>query len=180
MDEKRNQTENLPPKGKLVTAGIIFISGFLSPLLIPIVTSSDLSTGWKAALSGLLALGIPELFMMIAVAVAGKEGFNYIKSKVFGFLKKHAPADTVSKTRYRIGLVLFFIPIIVGWLLPYFTHLIPSYEENRNFISVVGDIVLITSLFVLGGDFWDKLRSLFIYGAKAIFPDKKKSTDNEN
>jgi len=33
---------------------------------------------------------------------------------------------------------------------------------------------------VLGGDFWDKLRSLFIYGAKAIFPDKKKSTDNEN
>lgn len=180
MDEKKNQTENLPPKGKLVTAGIIFVGGFLSPLLIPIVTSSDLSTGWKAALSGLLALGIPELFMMIAVAVAGKEGFNYIKSKVFGFLKKHAPADTVSKTRYRIGLVLFFIPIIVGWLLPYFTHLFPSYEENRNIISVVGDIVLITSLFVLGGDFWDKLRSLFIYGAKAIFPDKKKSTDHEN
>ena len=180
MYEKRNQTESLPPKGKLVTAGIIFVGGFLSPLLIPIVTSSGLSAGWKAALSGLLALGIPELFMIIAVTVAGKDGFNYIKSKVFGFLKKHGPADTVSKTRYRIGLVLFFIPIIVGWLLPYFTHLIPSYEENRNIISVVGDVVLITSLFVLGGDFWDKLRSLFVYGAKVIFPDKKKSTDNEN
>ncbi|MFB3100255.1 MAG: hypothetical protein ACE1ZM_02290, partial [Gammaproteobacteria bacterium] len=141
---------------------------------------SALSAGWKAALTGLLALGIPELFMMIAVAIAGKDGFNYIKSKVFGFLKKHGPADSVSKTRYRIVLVLFFIPIIVGWLLPYFTHLIPSYEENRNIISVVGDVVLITSLFVLGGDFWDKLRSLFVYGAKAIFPDKKKSTDNEN
>ncbi len=180
MDEKRNQTESLPPKGKLITAGVIFVAGFLSPLLIPIVTSSDLSPGWKAALSGLLALGIPELFMMIAVAVAGKDGFNYIKKKIFGFLKKHAPADTVSKTRYRIGLVLFLIPIIVGWLLPYFSHLLPSYEENRNIISVVGDVVLITSLFVLGGDFWDKLRSLFVYGAKAIFPDKKKSTDNEN
>jgi hypothetical protein len=180
MDEKNNQLKSLPPKGKLVTAGIIFVAGFLSPLLIPLVTSSDLSTGWKAALSGFLALGIPELFMMIAAAVAGKEGFNYIKSKVFGLLKKHGPADTVSKTRYRIGLVLFLIPIIVGWLLPYFTHLIPSYEENRNIISVVGDVVLITSLFVLGGDFWDKLRSLFVYGAKAIFPDKKKSTDKEN
>ena len=61
MDEKKNQTENLPPKGKLVTAGIIFVAGFLSPLLIPIVTSSDLSTGWKATLSGLLALGIPMI-----------------------------------------------------------------------------------------------------------------------
>ena len=27
---------------------------------------------------------------------------------------------------------------------------------------------------MLGGDFWDKLRSLFIYGAKAIFPNKNK------
>jgi len=180
MDEKNNQNESLPPKGKLVTAGIIFFTGFLSPLLIPIVTSSDLSTGWKVTLSGLLALGITELFMIIAVAVAGKDGFNYIKSKIFRFLNKHGPADTVSKARYRIGLVLFLIPIIVGWLLPYFTHLIPSYEENRNIISVVGDVVLITSLFVLGGDFWDKLRSLFVYGAKAIFPGKKKSTDKEN
>ena len=172
MDEKTTQTESLPPKGKLVTAGIIFVTGFLTPLLIPFVTSSNLSTGWKTALSGLLALGIPEIFMIIAAAVAGKEGFSYIKSKIFGFIKKHGPPDTVSKTRYRIGLVLFLIPIIVGWLLPYFTHLIPSYEENKNLISVAGDVVLITSLLVLGGDFWDKLRSLFIYGAKVIFPKK--------
>ena len=173
MDEKSNQTDSLPPKGKLVTAGIIFVAGFLTPLLIPIVTSSDLSTGWKTVLSGLLALGIPELLMIIAAAVAGKEGFSFIKSKIFGLLKKHGPPDTVSKTRYRIGLVLFVIPILAGWLLPYFTHLIPSYEENKNLISVVGDVVLITSLFVLGGDFWDKLKSLFIYGATVILPAKK-------
>jgi len=69
MNEKGNQTESVTSKGKLTTAGIIFIAGFLSPLLIPIVTSSSLSTGWKAALSGILVLGIPELFMIIAVAV---------------------------------------------------------------------------------------------------------------
>ncbi len=173
MVEKKNQAENLPPKGKLITAGIIFITGFLSPLLIPIVTSSDLSTGWKATLSGLLALGIPELFMIIAAAVAGKEGFRYIKSKIFKFIKKHGPPDMVSKKRYRIGLVLFIIPFLVGWLIPYFSHLLPYYEENRIMINIFGDIILIASLIVLGGDFWDKLKSLFIYGAKAIFPTKK-------
>jgi hypothetical protein len=180
MDEMNSHTKSLPPKGKLVTAGIIFITGFLSPVLIPVVSSSDLSAGWKAALTGFLVFGIPELFMVIAAAVAGKEGFNYIKSKIYGFLKKHGPPDTVSKTRYKLGLVLFLIPILVGLFLPYFTHLIPSYEEYRNLISSIGDIVLVTSLFVLGGDFWDKLRSLFVYGAKAIFPGKKKLTDNEN
>jgi len=177
MNEKNNKIETLPPKGKLVTAGIIFTCGFLSPLLIPFVTSSNLSTGWKATLSGLLALGVPELFMLIAAAVAGKEGFNYIKSKIFGFLKKHGPPDTVSKSRYRIGLVLFTIPILAGWLIPYFSNIIPSYEQNRFLINVVGDIILLASLFVLGGDFWDKLRSLFIYGAKVIFP--KKSSEKQ-
>ena len=108
----------LPGSKILFIAGIIFITGFSSPLLIPVVTSSSLSTGWKATLWGLLALGIPELFMIIAAAVAGNEGFGYIKSKIFGLFKKYGPPDTVNKTRYKIGLVLFLIPILAGWLIP--------------------------------------------------------------
>jgi hypothetical protein len=172
MDIKTNQRIATRPDHKLFAGALIFIFGFLSPLFIPLVTTSDLPTGWKAVLSGLLALGIPELFMMIAVMVAGKEGFNYIRSRIFGFLKKHGPPGMVGKTRYRVGLVLFLIPLFAGWLLPYFSQIISFYEANRFLISVTGDIVLITSLFVLGGDFWDKLRSMFIYGAKASFPDK--------
>ena len=163
MPEQYNQNEYLPPKRKLIAAGIIFIFGFLSPLLIPIVTSSELSIGWKTTLSGLLALGIPELFMIVAAAIAGKPGFAYIKSKLIGFFKKYGPPATVSITRYRIGLVLFLIPIIFGWLLPYISHHIPHYEANKYLVSIFGDIVLISSLIVLGGDFWDKLRALFIY-----------------
>jgi hypothetical protein len=30
--------------------------------------------------------------------------------------------------------------------------------------------VLLISLFVLGGDFWDKLRALFVHSARAVFP----------
>jgi len=41
MTEKNKSAESLPPKGKLVAAGIIFVAGFLSPLLIPVVTSSN-------------------------------------------------------------------------------------------------------------------------------------------
>jgi hypothetical protein len=28
----------------------------------------------------------------------------------------------------------------------------------------------LSSLFVLGGDFWDKVRALFIYDARAVLP----------
>ena len=165
-ENSKDNARVLPNRKKLFVAGTIFIAGFLSPLLIPIVTSSSLSTGWKATLSGLLALGIPELFMVIAAAVAGKEGYKHLKSKIFGFFKKYGPPYTVSKSRYRIGLVLFLVPIIIGWLIPYVVHLIPFYEANRYLINIIGDIMFISGLFVLGGDFWDKLRALFIYNKK--------------
>jgi hypothetical protein len=37
--------------------------------------------------------------------------------------------------------------------------------------AIVGDFILLFSLFVLGGNFWDKLRALFIRDAKVVFPE---------
>jgi hypothetical protein len=36
---------------------------------------------------------------------------------------------------------------------------------------VASDLMFVSSLFVLGGEFWDKLRALFVHGAKARFPE---------
>jgi hypothetical protein len=167
MENEKSQKvgTSLPPRSRLIAAGIVFISGFLSPLLIPLVTSSAIHSGWKVTLAGLLAFGIPELFMIIAACIAGKEGFQFIKSKIFEVFKYAVP-DRVSKVRYKIGLVLFVIPLLLAWLLPYFAFHIPFYEDNLYLINALGDVMMLVSLFVLGGDFWDKLRSLFIQDAR--------------
>ena len=170
----QKQTVN-PPKSRLILGGIVFILGFASPLLIPIVLASELSTAIKSTLSGLLALGIPELGMLIAVAILGKDGFSFLKQKLFGLLKRYGPPDTVSRGRYRFGLILFFLPLLAGLLLPYFESHFNFYAEHEFYFHMIGDSMLFVSLFVLGGDFWDKLRSLAVYGAKAIFPDKNES-----
>ena len=157
-----------PPKSRLIWGGIVFVSGFLSPLLIPWVLSLELSTGMKTLLSGLLALGIPELFMIIAVAILGKPGFTYLKSKIFNWFKKYGPPDTVSLLRYRAGLIFFLIPIILGFVLPYIWEHVPFIKQNILIIVISGDVMLFISLFILGGDFWDKLRSLFVYKSRAV------------
>ena len=144
----------------------ILIVGWLCPLLIPIIAKTSLSTEWKTIISGLLAIGIPEVFTVAAIAIMGKDGYNLIKKRIFSFLKKHGPPDRVSLTRYRIGLVMFVLPVVFGWLGPYGAQKIPGYEAHRFVVSVIGDLMLIASLFVLGGDFWDKIRALFIHGAK--------------
>jgi len=162
-----------PHGGLRFRLGLIILSvGWLSPLLIPVLSRTSLTAEWKTIISGLLAVGIPEVFTVAAIAVMGKSGYNLIKERIFSFFKKHAPPDRVSLTRYRIGLVMFVLPIVFGWLGPYGAHKIPGYETHRFAVSLIGDLMFVASFLVLGGDFWDKIRSLFIHRARVQFNDQ--------
>ncbi len=152
---------------RIASGAVILVAGFLSPLLIPWVTASEWSNGVKTVVSGLLAFGIPELFMLFAVAVMGKSGYEFLKARLGGLLQPLAPPDKVSSTRYRIGLVLFCIPLVFGALLPYGVYFFPAMEKLPLWIFILSDLVFISSFFVLGGDFWDKLRGLFDHGTVA-------------
>lgn len=83
-----------------------------------------------------------------------------------------AKAHKVSKTRFNIGLVLFIVPFIPNYFLAYAPNLFPDAYLVRSIIHFYFDLILISSLFVLGGDFWDKHRDLFIYTAKARFEEE--------
>ena len=147
----------------------IFVLSFCSPALIPLVTSSSLTTEWKTALSGLLALGIPELGAIIAVAIMGKTGFEMLKRWFLARLRRFRPAERVSPMRYRIGLVMFSLPLLCGWLEPYIRAVI-EYEFHWS-LSLTLDLIFIASFFVLGGGFWDKIRALFLHRESVTVPE---------
>ena len=170
MQQETKSMEQPATGWRFPLGAALFIFGWCTPLLIPLVAASGFSKGWKTILSGALAVGIPEVFSIVAIAIMGKEGFAYLKARILGFLKKHGPPDRVGRTRYLIGLVMFVLPLLFGWLGPYGAHRIPGYAAYRFWISLAGDVIFVSSLFVLGGDFWDKVRALFIHGAKAQIP----------
>ena len=157
------------------TGVAVFVLGFAAPLAIPLVTASGLTTGWKAAISGALAVGVPEVMMVVATAVMGKEGFAELKRRVGSLFRRHGPPDEVGATRHRIGLAMFALPLLLALLGPYLHDHLPGYDTRPMWWHVGGDVVFVTSLLVLGGDFWDKLRSLFVHGAKAVFPSEEAS-----
>lgn len=148
----------------------LFTLSIALPVLgVPLVATMGLSTATVTTASGIMLVGA-EVLGVVAVAVMGKSGYAYIKNRVFGFLNQYGPPAEVSRTRYTIGIMMFALPIIFGWVTPYVADFIPVYTGNEFTYAIVGDLLLLVSLFVLGGDFWDKLRALFISGAKAVFP----------
>ena len=166
-----SMTTSPPATAWRIRGGIaLLVVGFLCPLFIPLVARSDLPAAWKGLISGFLAIGLPEILMLAAVAVMGKAGFAALKAKAAGFLKQHGPPERVGPLRYRIGLVLFALPLVFAWLAPYLGSHLPSLEAWRMLLAITGDLILLSSFFVLGGEFWDKVRALFIHGARAVFP----------
>lgn len=135
---------------------------------LSLVSSMNLSTTMTTTVSGGLLVGA-ELLGVAAIAVMGKDGYLFIKERLFGFLKQYGPADKVGKTRYRIGLLMFFIPLLFGWVSPYLIPLITDQGELSLAYAVLGDILFLASLFVLGGDFWDKVRALFDQNANICY-----------
>jgi hypothetical protein len=146
--------------------GVTLIAiGWICPLFIPLVMKSTLSTEWKTALSGFLLVVGPEALSILAIAILGKDGFNFLKEKVFALLRRAAPTAKVSRTRYRAGLAIWVLLFIYGSFVWYAPHLVPGYAENRIAMNLTADFLFIASLFVLGGNFWEKFSALFIYDA---------------
>src|SRR5262249_52817410 len=109
----------------------------------------------------------------------GKENFDRIVSGVKGVLKRLKPAGNVGRTRYTIGLVMFVGPALFAWFAGYFPSWMPEMPAVRLCVNLGLDLIILTSLFVLGGDFWDKLRALFVHDARAVFAPSS-TTDVEN
>ncbi len=153
---------------RLKLGGALFALSIVGPFLfLPLLTAMGLSTAMTATVSGVILAGA-EVLGVAAVAVLGKSGYTYVKGRIFGFLRQYGPPRDVGRTRYNIGLVVFAVPILFGWLAPYAEEFIPGYRENVIAYAVAGDLLLLASLFVLGGDFWEKVRALFIYDIKAV------------
>ncbi len=149
-----------------------FVLGWVCPLFIPLITNSNLATETKTLLSGILLIGAPEVFSVISIVILGKSGFNTIKSTVFTFFKRAMPSGDVSRKRYRIGLFILLLHVIFANFTFYIPDLIPGYIENRVPMNLIADFLFVVTLFILGGDFWEKLRALLLYDAKAYIPRK--------
>jgi len=72
------------------------------------------------------------------------------------------------------------VPILLGFVLPYVWELVPFIKQYLFIIVISGDAILLISLFILGGDFWDKLRSLFVYNSRAVMTNNRSHKTNKN
>jgi hypothetical protein len=138
----------------------------LAWLLIPIEAALLMSGATIAATTaGIVTAN--KVILLLAIVVMGKPGFQELKAKLS---HKLTPATEVSRDPLpdRSRHVLFAIP--ASFLETWASHIAPALVANRLWVDALMGGMLIASLFVLGGNFWDKLRAVFVADARVVFP----------
>ena len=136
-------------------------------LLVPLAAAVDTPGSKVAALSGALFI-LNKILLLLVIAIMGKAGFQELKQHIYGYVSSMAPSTDVDvgPLRHRIGVVMFCLPLLSSFLEPYVAALAPGLRPNSWALQMLGDALLVGSFFVLGGNFWEKLRALFIRTAR--------------
>ena len=145
----------------------IFVLAFAIWLLVPLMAALNASGTFLAALSGAVFVG-NKVLLLVVVAVMGKPGFVQLKRYVFGYVAMLAPAPEVSRLRHAVGLVMFGLPLLTTFLEPYDDYLAPALLTHGWQVELLSDLIFVASFFVLGGNFWDKIRALFVRTAQVV------------
>ena len=146
----------------------LLIVGLIMPAGTLLVAATDWPLAVKTVVSGLLLFGF-EIMLIPAVALMGKDNFDRIWTGTMRLLKTLKPASGVSRRRYTIGLYILVGPTLYAWIASYAPSWLPEDYVLRVWVNLGLDAIALASLFVLGGDFWDKVRALFLRDARAVF-----------
>lgn len=140
-------------------------------LLVPLAAMADISGTRIAALTGALFI-VNKVLLLLVIAVMGKAGFQELKQRLFRHISDFTTSTDVevSSARHRIGTVMFCLPLICSFLEPYVDAVAPGLRPNSWALQLIGDVLLIGSFFVLGGNFWEKFRALFVRKARVLYP----------
>ena len=146
--------------------GLAFLGvALVMPLLALLVLALDLPAEAKAGIMGVLSLGGPEVALVAAAALLGKDTLNVFKSRIFSFLRGFLPTEPVSRGRYYTCIALM-VATYVGWYVyGYFGDLLPE-ELTGQAALVAGDVVFVLAFLAAGPEFWEKVARVFRWAGR--------------
>jgi hypothetical protein len=169
MDARTQNSQSEPPvlvKDWRFYLGMTALTlSIIMPVFALLVPFLGLSVAHSALVAGLLIGGGPEVLALIAVALLGKATFHYFLHRVKKFFRRELLEKSASKGRYYAGLVIN----IASWLPLYLYGYLPAIMPGgsmRIYILASADLIFVASMFVMGAEFWEKVRKIFVWEGK--------------
>jgi len=131
-------------------AGLVFLAG------IGLILAGQ--PGWGV----MFLAGPPEILCLVAAGTLGKENYPPLSRAARRGLRQPESSASASRLRYYTGLAGCLFNGIPLFLYAYVPEILPGGTTKLS-VLLIADAVFFGSLFLAGGEFWEKLRRLFIW-----------------
>lgn len=138
---------------------------------VELVAFLDVSAA-AAVTFGAIYLASGEIAFLAAVALLGKPFVTAVKDKIKGFFRRPgqpARPRSIGRTRHAIGVSLFLLSIVPYYATMGLLLLAHPREPDRQallYLLLAGEALFFVSLFILGEEFWARLKRLFEWPGK--------------
>lgn len=176
MKKKALKEIKLKKDWKYYSGLICLALSFFLPLLGFLIPFLKLPSTITVGIITFLTIGGPEVMILAGSVLLGKDGFRYYRNKIFLLFKRKTKPKPVSKIRYYTGLTIWILSVFPLYINAYFSEIMPQQKYAKNAILISADLIFVISFFILGGNFWEKFKKLFIWDGK----NKNKKLNKEN
>lgn len=149
-----------------------FIPYVFTFLVLPFLPVSNVTA--VSIATGLLISS--EISFLLCVVLLGKPFIQVIKTKIKGIFRKKGETHLkpVGKIRHVVGITMLLVASIVPYSLTEIALLLCYVEKygHTDLINllILGDVLFITSFFILGEEFWARLKKLFEWPGDTEIP----------
>ncbi len=147
----------------------LFGYSFLPVSVVAVLPFLGLTLGQAGAFA-VVFLASGEMAFWCAAALLGKEFLNALKTRMKSWFRRPHEAKPVSLNRHRLGITLLVISFLPYYVMLIYLLFFSHKESEINFLAwtlVGGEAAFMTALFILGGEFWEKLKQLFVWPGEA-------------
>lgn len=149
-------------------------------LLLPLVGGAD---SGSIRLSAVL-LGAGEVLSLTSIAFIGREGFIALKERMARVFRA-SYSGPVSQRRHHVGVALFLFHAASTYFIVLYAYIaitvagidtsadsavfgLGIHEQGRLllFLFIAGEVSLLLSIYVLGADWWERFRQLFVWSGQ--------------
>ena len=176
-DQDETPRRRIAPWRKWLGITIFVLHLILPVLALILVPLFGLPEGVNAILFGLSVVGGPDLLLVASIAMLGKDGVAELMERFGTPLKRVTRWDTVTKTRYTVGLWVAGIALVLPTIILFY------WNESITDIGGApgwGFWVLLASTFAfigavisMGAPLWSRIEAIVTWEAEIILPEDR-------
>ena len=140
-------------------------------MLVPIL---GLPSGTNTLLIGLSFVGGPDVLLMAAIAVLGKDGVTDLMGKLGSVVRRVTKWDAVTERRYRIGTWVMLISLPLPTVILFYWH--DSVKDIGGqpgwafWVLLASTFAFIGPVMSMGAPFWLRVQAIFTWDAEITIP----------